>query len=856
MKYIRKPKVLVPNVITFVFVIIFFIVFFNKLTFISVPEKYTEVKCNIPAETYIYANTLGIPHIISDDDNSMFFALGYFHARERLWSFCQAKIICQGRMAEHYGSDYIDIDIFMRCFRLDSIANKCYENADNYTKTILNHYSDGINQYIEDNKDKLPIEFAAANFIPDEWRPQDCFLMLRYWSFVLSNNIFSDITTSNIVNKLGLKALELYPQYPTNAPYILDDMVIPFKEDTIRLIDTMLIDTTFEITSLKDTYSNGVSPVAETTYNGNIENVISKLYNLLNRQGCNLGSNSWAVTSENGSILLASDSHLPINLTPYWMQVHITSPNYNVVGLCFPGMPICLVGRNEHISWGNANMLVDDIDYFVHKFKDDNRVEYLNSKNTYTKIQTIIDTIKVKDGLEYMYYRDIIDGCPILKDKDIIDLKENSLFPKNDKNKSETNNYLTYKWTGTQITNEIGAMLNVMKARTWKQFLDGINNWNTPGLVWTFADIRGDIGVAPRSLIPIRAKDLDPRIVQPYWKYEMLWTGFIKPAELPTSYNPTKHFVFTANNNISRNMPNYISSSYSLESRAKRFYELATTSSLTEFNKIAEYNYRDAQIMQNDVVSVYAKDLLKKISHILKKHKSLLNKNETIAYNKLLTWNYSMDDNSIGASIFGMFLSKMIKNTFEDELEELYESYIYNPNIPLQKLLQLCSDPTSIWFDNVKTKDKTETLNYIVIASFKDAITELTKLYKTTNINQWQYGKFHKAHLIRPYCYFPSLNIYTDIGNYSISGGIGTINCAEWNLARPFDVVVASTMRFVADMSSDYCYTILLRGISDNAMSSHSSNQLKLFNIGAYSTLSINREVADNFSLEVVLRKK
>ena len=580
----------------------------------------------------------------------------------------------------------------------------------------------------------------------------------------------------------------------------------------------------------------------------NIENVISKLYDILNRQGANLGSNSWAVSSENGNIVLASDSHLPINLNPYWMPVHLTSPSYNVIGICLPGMPICLMGRNDNISWGNANMLIDDIDYFVHKFKDDSKTEYLNSKTEYSKIASLVDTLKVKGALDYYFYQDFIDGNAVLKDKYIIDLKENTLFPNNNQNTKDASNYLTYNWTGSYVSNEIGAILDVMKGRDWKDFIAGVNNWHSPGLVFTYADIKGNIGAAPRGLIPIRAKDLDPRIVNPYWKYENTWIGFIRPSEIPTSYNPTKQFVFTANNNISRELNSYVASSYSLESRAKRFYELATN--------ISEYTFRDAQIGQNDIISVYAKDLIKKIAPALKHYNNLLTKNENIAHKILLDWNYAMDKKSVGASIFAMFLSKIIENTFADELGDLYDLYIHNPNIPMQKLLQLCSEPTSEWFNNVQTKDRTEHLNYIVITSFKDAIAELTKLYHTDNINKWEYGKFHTAHYIRSYNYFPSLNIYTDIGKVSIGGCIGTLNCGEWSLSSPFNVNVATTMRFISDMSSDYCYAIISRGISDNAMSLHSSNQHNLFNIGEYNTLSISRSVDNMFKLEVKFVKK
>jgi penicillin amidase len=388
-----------------------------------------------------------------------------------------------------------------------------------------------------------------------------------------------------------------------------------------------------------------------------------------------------------------------------------------------------------------------------------------------------------------------------------------------------------------------------MRAKNWEEFISGVDNWNTPGLVFSFADIKGNIGIAPRGLVPLRSKNIDGRIVNPYWRNENTWIGFIQPSELPTSYNPTKNFVIAANNGVLRDTTKYIASTFSLASRVKRFYELT--------NNIAEYTYRDAQIMQKDIIDVYAKELLKKLEHIFKKYKSLLSINENIAYNKLTNWDYSMQINSTSASIFNMFLSKMIENTFADELDDLYASYIYNPNVPMQKLLQLCTNESnSVWFDNIKTTDKVEQLNYITITSFKDAIAELTKLYGTDNIDKWQYGKFHRASLNRNFDYYPAINPIINMGTYSIGGDISTINCAEWDLLHPFEVVLSSTMRFIADMSSDNCYTIILGGISGDAMNSHYANQISFFNIGAYSTLSINRKPDERFKIDIKMVRK
>jgi acyl-homoserine lactone acylase PvdQ len=70
---------------------------------------------------------------------------------------------------------------------------------------------------------------------------------------------------------------------------------------------------------------------------------------------------------------------------------------------------------------------------------------------------------------------------------------------------------------------------------------------------------------------------------------------------LPTLYNPDKKFIAAANNAVLFDTSKYISSAFALDSRAKRINEMIVTGD--------DYYYRDAQYMQNDILSVYAKEV-------------------------------------------------------------------------------------------------------------------------------------------------------------------------------------------------------------------------------------------------------
>ncbi|HOM06052.1 MAG TPA: penicillin acylase family protein, partial [Candidatus Kapabacteria bacterium] len=63
-----------------------FISFLVNLKNISINQKLQYTKTIHLMDTVkIFTNNYGIPYIKAHSDNDLFFAVGYFHAKERLW---------------------------------------------------------------------------------------------------------------------------------------------------------------------------------------------------------------------------------------------------------------------------------------------------------------------------------------------------------------------------------------------------------------------------------------------------------------------------------------------------------------------------------------------------------------------------------------------------------------------------------------------------------------------------------------------------------------------------------------------------------------------------------------------------
>jgi penicillin amidase len=850
----KKNSKAIIIILTFLISISSILFFISGIRKLSVPKEFEIVELKaansanlINSQIDIYANKQGIPHIISANDNDVFFGMGYFHARERLWQICNFKIIAEGRSAEFYGENYFLLDIFMRNLELRKIANDLFENADEETKEILTAFANGFNAFVKQNQHRLSFEFGASNFLPEEFQPSDCFLIQRYWAFLSSSGFFSDILLGEISNKIGTKkAISLFPKYSENSPFILDDSI--FYDKKSYNIES-------DLSSNNESISNDTLLKNYEKIGFSFRNIIEQLNfvkEFVGLNGANSNNNIWASNKFNQTSILANDSHFPSSIPCFWLQTHISSPNYNVVGLTIPGIPIFLCGRNDDISWGTANMRVDDIDFFVQKL-DEKQEKYFVNDSITKSVNEFIDTVKIRGKDDFIYYKKAINNRRIITDSllflalesrnknsnnSLNFSKENKIFSIKKKTKANLN--LTFQWTGTQKTNEIGSILKVMKSRNWNDFLNSISNWSCPGMVFSFADKNGNIGIAPRAIIPIRAKNLLPFLPSPFWKFEKTWIDFVQPKSLPTLYNPKKKFVFAANNEIIRDFPHYISSNFSSDSRALRIEEM--------LNLGEKYSYRDAQYMQTDVFSNYAKFQLQKLNYIFKKYEHLLNKVEKKAYYKLANWDFIMSPQSTTTSIYNMFLAKFVHNTFADELGEFYDNYISNTNQLIKKLNDLVENPLSDWFDNIETENR-EHLEFIVIKSFKDAILELEKLYETSDSDKWNYGNFHQINFSHSYNHFDFVKKATNIGRFQLGGDFTTINQNEWNLNNPFEVISGASMRFIADMSDSAVYTIISGGTSGDPINANYSDQIKLWQIGAYVKLSVNPIPTDDFSL-------
>lgn len=776
----------------------------------------------ISNEFKVFRNYYGVPHIVAQNDKDMYFASGYVQAQDRLFQMDYYRRIGYGRLSEILGAKAINTDKFFRCLAIRELAKEAYLSAPEETKQALQAYSDGVNNYIQ-NTNEYSFEFGALNYLPEKWSPIDCYVLSKLYAFEMSFSYWSDMALGAIADKIGIqKAQELIPNSASKGPFVLEDINIESENNKNQ--------------------SNFLFPKNEIKFS-NYLSLFNEMKEITGFNVSAVGSNSWVrkkTNKSNSGAILANDPHLPLALPSKWYQIHLSSPNSNLIGFSIPGIPFVLIGRNDSISWGLTNVMNDDFDLYFEKVEGEDYY-YSSKTNKKEKIKFTIDSIKVANSKTHLFYLRKTDRSYILSDND-------KLLDSNSKSKSFLKKYvLTYNWTAKEKSDEVSAMLRINKSNNWLEFQNSLNNWISPALNFTYCDTKGNIGLKVTGAFPKRDSCM-PNLPNPGWLSGYSWKGFHYSNELPVLYNPKKDYVASANNKIIKSTPFFISNLWEPNSRATRINEL-----LGEAN---EYNFRDAQLNQLDVYSHYANDLLKITLPILNKNNSYFTNDIKKSLNLLNKWDYFLTNQSLAANIYSEFIEKLIINTFEDELgKDLLQEYVVIGNLSTRKLLELLISDDKYWFD-LKNTNFIENRDYIILKSFSDAVISLKIKSQKSSKPNYVYGMNHILNLNHVFSNNELLKKSVGIEGLEMSGDNTTINNTEAKMNKRDNVIVGASMRFIADMQDNVVYSVLPGGASGDVVSPNYSNQLQLWLRGGYIKIPTSRTPSKEFELFIKFNKK
>ena len=514
----------------------------------------------LTAPVTVTRDTHGVPTIDASSLADLFFAQGYVTAQDRMWQMDIMRRFGGGELSEILGPETLKVDREQRILGLRAAAKKSIGMATPRDRGFFEAYARGVNAYIQEHRQHLPIEFRILGYEPSPWTPDDSVVIANVMVKDLNYHYFFDaLAREKILAKLGPElAGDLYVNrsWHDRPPTVM-------REDINQPDDNSgNSDEDDDEDSPDNSVTQGRMPV---------------------RRGSDLseeipvdGSNNWVISGAHtvtGKPLLSNDMHLGHQMPNLWYEAHLHSGALDVAGVTLPGMPYVVVGHNQRIAWGFTNVGPTVTDVYIENF---------NAQGAY---QTPTGWVQPEHRAEVIHIKgkpDVTLDVKITRHGPII----TELVP------GETRS-LALRWTlydGLHI-----PFFDVNAAQNWAEFTKAFSQLDAPGQNVVYADVDGNIGYHATGKVPIRAAG-DGSLPVSGADNAHEWTSYIPFDKLPNIYNPPSGIIATANGRITPDKyPNSISMEWEAPWRTTRIYHVLESG--------RQFSASDMLALQNDVQS-------------------------------------------------------------------------------------------------------------------------------------------------------------------------------------------------------------------------------------------------------------
>jgi len=680
---------------------LFLVILFLCATSFYGQEVINRTLSGISDSVEIITDRWGVPHIYAQNEQDLFFAQGYYAAKDRLFQFEIWRRQATGTVAEILGAREIERDRGARLFQFRGDMDQEMNHYHPHGKLIIESYVAGVNAYIDyvtSQPDELPVEFDLLGIKPQKWTP--AVVVSRHQG--LLGNIDAELNTVRAVAKLGEdKVKELawfHPKEPDltvdpsiNVDLLMEDVIAPYHAYRRPLI--------FE--------PGDIIAMGETDmeYYRSLAQADAAAYEAFLREDINdIGSNNWAISgdlTESGYPIMANDPHRRQSTPSLRYMAHLVAPGWDVIGGGEPEIPGISIGHNQYGAWGLTVYRTDAEDLYVYQLHPDDPYKY-KYRGQWESMTLIMDTISVKDQEDVIITHAYTRHGPVTK----ID---------------ETNDVgyaIRCGWL------EVGgspylASLRMNQAKNWEEFKAACNYSHIPGENMIWADKEGNIGWQAVGIAPIRQG----------WSGLIEWSGYLPIIAKPSIYNPADGIINTSNENVTpRDFQHWDAVAYQWSDpyRGDRVREVLKNG--------RSHSLADMAALQTDYLSIPARQIVPLYSSIL----DAGGQDEKIIQ-ILQNWDYRMTPNSIAAGIYNELERQLRKSVTSLKVPDRGEDYL---NVPVKKVIEWLYLP-----DGDFGEDPLYGRDLLLLESLINAVKVL-KDKLGTNVQNWQFGQEDYKHVL------------------------------------------------------------------------------------------------------------
>ena len=236
------------------------------------------------------------------------------------------------------------------------------------------------------------------------------------------------------------------------------------------------------------------------------------------------GSNGWLVSGERtvtGHAVIAGDPHRWIEDPGVYQQIHLSCPEFDVVGLAVPGVPgIAHFGHTGTVAWAITNAMSDYQDLYRERLRRTGAgVEALDPDGVWRRAARHTETVEVagEDPVE-------VEVIETGRGPVIIGGPEGLDGEPSDPSGAPVAISLRYP---PRVTGDLGfaALLPLLRARRVADVDGAFDRWAEPVNVVQAADTEGGVLHRVAGRVPLRAGTNSLRVV-PAWEPGHEWRGW------------------------------------------------------------------------------------------------------------------------------------------------------------------------------------------------------------------------------------------------------------------------------------------------------------------------------------------
>jgi len=457
----------------------------------------------------------GVPHIYARNLDDLFFAQGFVQAQDRLWQMEMYRRTFEGTLAEIMGPSYVAHDRLARLLAFRGpFDDREWRSYHPEGRRIFAAFAAGVNAYIAQAGDRLPVEFRLTGLRPKPWTPEVA--LLRTTTAMPTADALAELRLAQSVARVGADSANRLARPSPFRP-----LVVPAGVDYSAIGPEV-------VAALSALRTGTVRPPLLPEYAGLRDALPSENGGVRENAP---GSNNWVVSgarTASGKVIVANDPHRNVGNPSIRYLVHLDAPGWRVAGATEPVLPGVMIGRTEQLAWGLTIVGTDQADVYVEELdpRDHSRARF---RGAWEPMRTVVDTIRVRDAAPVVVTHRFTRHGPVFH----VDSARHRAYAMR---------------TTAQLPGSAGYLsaLRYHALRDCREFLSAQRWFLAPTENMICGDTRGNIAWQASAASPRRPNWHGRLPVPGTGEYE--WDGL--RTDLPRELNPARGWIATANHDI------------------------------------------------------------------------------------------------------------------------------------------------------------------------------------------------------------------------------------------------------------------------------------------------------------------